>query len=79
MEIILIKNGTPRIFLTSEDVIDEKFLEILNGGRCRIVNNSKVEEDVTLSFGLLIEPADETPVPPKRNSLWNLFGLFKNI
>lgn len=79
MEVVLMKNGKPRIFLSPEDVIDQKFLESLERGVCRIVNNSKVEEDVTLSFGLLIEPpeGDETK-PIVKNTIWNFYGLFKS-
>lgn len=77
MEVILIKNGSPRIFLSAEDVIDEKFLELLNGGTCRLINNTKVEEDVMLNYGLLIEPSDYQPNPEKKGEWWNLWNLFK--
>lgn len=72
------KNGNARIFLSPEDVIDEKFLEALEGGICRIVNNTKVEEDVTLAFGLLIESPQEEKKPEPKHTLWNLFGLIKS-
>lgn len=77
MEIILIKNGVPRLFLTPDDVIDEEFLKAMDGGTCRMVSNSKVEEDVTLSFGLLIEPPKDRELPKAPKNWSNLFGLIK--
>lgn len=78
MEVILIKNGHPRIFLSANDIIDEKFLEMLNGGTCRLIDNTKIEEDVMLSCGLLIEPADMQKKAAPKHNLLNLWGLIKN-
>lgn len=80
MEVLLMKNGGLKMLITSEDVIDEKFLEALDGSTCKLVTNQKIGDDVTLSFGLLIEKSSDKLIKTVPNkSIWNLFGIFNSL
>lgn len=79
MEVLLMKNGGLKMLITPDDVIDEKFIEALDGATCKLVTNQKVGDEIIITHGLVVEVILPKSKEIKTSrSIWNLFGLLKS-
>lgn len=52
---IVVINGSLKLILTTDEPLQQKVLEELDGATCKLIVNNKLDDELILEYGLILE------------------------